>query len=89
MGARKNVLGPNLSVSYQRPLKVVRGWKLYLYDRPGAAYLDVYNTFRSWDTVIPRVARRGSAALGLPEHQYALSSRQRDPVAEAASGASA
>jgi 4-aminobutyrate aminotransferase-like enzyme/Ser/Thr protein kinase RdoA (MazF antagonist) len=40
---RRAVLGRNLSVSYQRPLKIVRGWMQYLYDETGRAYLDVYN----------------------------------------------
>jgi len=40
---RRALLGRNLSVSYQRPLKIVRGWRQYLYDDTGRAYLDVYN----------------------------------------------
>jgi 4-aminobutyrate aminotransferase-like enzyme/Ser/Thr protein kinase RdoA (MazF antagonist)/murein DD-endopeptidase MepM/ murein hydrolase activator NlpD len=43
LSARKNVLCPSLSVSYARPLKIVRGWQQYLYDDTGRAYLDVYN----------------------------------------------
>jgi 4-aminobutyrate aminotransferase-like enzyme len=40
---RKNLLGGNLCVSYSHPLKIVRGWRQYLYDDSGRAYLDVYN----------------------------------------------
>jgi 4-aminobutyrate aminotransferase-like enzyme/Ser/Thr protein kinase RdoA (MazF antagonist)/murein DD-endopeptidase MepM/ murein hydrolase activator NlpD len=40
---RQNLLGGNLSISYDRPLKIVRGWRQYLYDESGRAYLDVYN----------------------------------------------
>ncbi len=43
LAARKALLGPSLSISYQRPLKIVRGWMQYLYDESGRAYLDVYN----------------------------------------------
>ncbi len=43
LAARRALLGPNLSVSYQRPLKIVRGWMQYLYDETGRAFLDVYN----------------------------------------------
>src|SRR6266849_2723528 len=43
LGERKSLLGKNLSVSYRRPLKIVRGWRQYLYDDTGRAYLDVYN----------------------------------------------
>jgi 4-aminobutyrate aminotransferase-like enzyme/Ser/Thr protein kinase RdoA (MazF antagonist) len=63
--ARKNVLGPNLSVSYQRPLKVVRGWRQYLYDETGRAYLDVYNNVPLVGHSHPRVARAAQEQLGL------------------------
>jgi 4-aminobutyrate aminotransferase-like enzyme/Ser/Thr protein kinase RdoA (MazF antagonist) len=43
LAARRERLGRNLSVSYRRPLKIVRGWMQYLYDETGRAYLDVYN----------------------------------------------
>ena len=36
-------LGGSLSLSYRHPLKIVRGWRQYLYDDTGRAYLDVYN----------------------------------------------
>jgi 4-aminobutyrate aminotransferase-like enzyme/Ser/Thr protein kinase RdoA (MazF antagonist) len=41
--ARRAHLGGNLSISYDEPLKIVRGWKQFLYDDTGRAYLDVYN----------------------------------------------
>ncbi len=40
---RRRNLGRNLSVSYQRPLKIVRGFGQYLYDDTGRAYLDCVN----------------------------------------------
>ncbi|MGB1287227.1 MAG: aminotransferase class III-fold pyridoxal phosphate-dependent enzyme, partial [Aggregatilineales bacterium] len=40
---RQNRLGGNLSLSYNQPLKIVRGWMQYLYDDTGHAYLDMYN----------------------------------------------
>jgi 4-aminobutyrate aminotransferase-like enzyme len=43
LSARHNLLGRNLSISYARPLKIVRGWRQYLYDETGRAFLDVYN----------------------------------------------
>src|SRR5260370_20209844 len=43
LAARRALLGKNLSISYQRPLKIVRGWMQYLYDDTGRAYLDVFN----------------------------------------------
>jgi 4-aminobutyrate aminotransferase-like enzyme/Ser/Thr protein kinase RdoA (MazF antagonist) len=41
--ARRELLGKNLSISYEKPLKIVRGWMQHLYDETGRAYLDFYN----------------------------------------------
>jgi 4-aminobutyrate aminotransferase-like enzyme/Ser/Thr protein kinase RdoA (MazF antagonist) len=43
LAARKRLLGPNISLSYEKPLNIVRGSMQYLYDQTGRAYLDVYN----------------------------------------------
>ncbi|MBK8027590.1 MAG: aminotransferase class III-fold pyridoxal phosphate-dependent enzyme [Chloroflexi bacterium] len=43
LAGRRARLGRNLSISYREPLKIVRGWRQYLYDETGRAYLDVYN----------------------------------------------
>ena len=40
---RRHFLGNNLSVAYRNPLKIVRGWKQYLFDETGRRYLDAYN----------------------------------------------
>ena len=40
---RHKHFGTNLSISYQEPLKMVRGWRQYLYDENGRPYLDVVN----------------------------------------------
>ena len=40
---RHRHFGTNLSISYQEPLKMVRGWRQYLYDENGRPYLDVVN----------------------------------------------
>lgn len=65
LAARETLLGRNLSVSYQRPLKMVRGWKQYLYDETGRAYLDVYNNVPLVGHSHPRVARAAQEQLGL------------------------
>ena len=62
---RERVLGGNLSVSYRRPLKIVRGWKQYLYDDTGRAYLDVYNNVPLVGHSHPRVARAVAEQVGL------------------------
>jgi 4-aminobutyrate aminotransferase-like enzyme/Ser/Thr protein kinase RdoA (MazF antagonist) len=54
---RRSLLGKNLSVSYNRPLKIVRGWRQYLYDNTGRAFLDVYNNVPLVGHSHPRVVR--------------------------------
>ncbi|HET6620395.1 MAG TPA: aminotransferase class III-fold pyridoxal phosphate-dependent enzyme, partial [Dongiaceae bacterium] len=43
LAARKSRLIRNLSISYRRPLKIVRGEGVWLIDETGRAYLDCYN----------------------------------------------
>jgi 4-aminobutyrate aminotransferase-like enzyme/Ser/Thr protein kinase RdoA (MazF antagonist) len=62
---RERVMGRNLSISYRRPLKIVRGWKQYLYDDTGRAYLDVYNNVPLVGHSHPRVARAVADQVGL------------------------
>jgi 4-aminobutyrate aminotransferase-like enzyme len=57
LSARRELLGKNLSVSYQQPLKIVRGWMQYLYDDTGRAFLDVYNNVPLVGHSHPRVVR--------------------------------
>jgi len=52
---RRAVVGPNLSVSYRRPLEVTRGWMQYLYDETGRAYADFYNNVPHVGHCHPRV----------------------------------
>jgi 4-aminobutyrate aminotransferase-like enzyme/Ser/Thr protein kinase RdoA (MazF antagonist) len=40
---RANVLGPSLSISYRKKLKIVRGRGAYLFDHTGRAYVDGVN----------------------------------------------
>ena len=65
LAARKTLLGPNLRVSYRRPLKIVRGWKQHLYDETGRAYLDVYNNVPLVGHSHPRVAHAAQEQLAL------------------------
>lgn len=53
--ARGNVLGPSLSLSYRRPLHIVRGAGAYLYDAEGRAYLDCVNNVCHVGHCHPRV----------------------------------
>lgn len=63
--ARREILGKNLSVSYRKPLKIVRGWMQYLHDETGRAYLDVYNNVPLVGHSHPRVVRAAQEQLAL------------------------
>lgn len=43
LAARQRLLGPSLSLSYDEPLHIERGWMQYLVDTRGRAYLDCVN----------------------------------------------
>jgi len=43
IGRRKRLLGPDLSLSYRKPLHLIRGEGVWLYDADGNTYLDAYN----------------------------------------------
>jgi 4-aminobutyrate aminotransferase-like enzyme/Ser/Thr protein kinase RdoA (MazF antagonist) len=62
---RRSLLSQSLSISYRRPLKIVRGWMQYLYDETGRAYLDVYNNVPLIGHSHPRVVQAISAQLAL------------------------
>jgi 4-aminobutyrate aminotransferase-like enzyme/Ser/Thr protein kinase RdoA (MazF antagonist) len=65
LAARRSLLGKSLSISYRRPLKIVRGWRQYLYDDTGRAYLDVYNNVPLVGHSHPRVVRAAQEQLAL------------------------
>jgi len=65
LAGRRSHVGRSLSVSYRRPLRVVRGWRQYLYDDTGRAYLDAYNNVPLVGHGHPRVVRAVQAQLAL------------------------
>jgi 4-aminobutyrate aminotransferase-like enzyme/Ser/Thr protein kinase RdoA (MazF antagonist) len=62
---RGEYLGRNLSLSYQRPLKIVRGAGQYLYDEAGEAYLDCVNNVCHVGHCHPRVVAAGQAQMAI------------------------
>ena len=65
LAGREAFLGKNLSISYRRPLKIVRGRMQYLYDDTGRAYLDTYNNVPLVGHSHPRVVRAAQEQLGV------------------------
>ncbi len=63
--ARRTRLGPSLSVSYRRPLTIVRGWKQHLYDDLGLAYLDGVNNVPHVGHSHPRVVAAARAQMAV------------------------
>lgn len=60
---RKQVLGQNLSIGYHEPVKVLRGWKQYLYDESGRCYLDGYNNVPHVGHAHPRVVEAATRQM--------------------------
>jgi 4-aminobutyrate aminotransferase-like enzyme/Ser/Thr protein kinase RdoA (MazF antagonist) len=65
LAVRRAHLGGNLSVSYRDPLKIVRGWRQYLYDETGRAFLDCYNN-------VPLVGHSHPRVVEAVQRQIAL-----------------
>ena len=57
--ARRRLLGRNLSIAYDNPLKIVRGSMQYLYDDTGRQYLDAYNNVAHVGHCHPKVVEAG------------------------------
>jgi 4-aminobutyrate aminotransferase-like enzyme/Ser/Thr protein kinase RdoA (MazF antagonist) len=53
--SRRARLGCNLSIAYREPVKIVRGWKQWLFDEQGRRYLDAYNNVAHVGHCHPRV----------------------------------
>jgi len=56
---RRRLLGRNLSIAYDAPVKIVRGSMQYLYDEAGRQYLDGYNNVAHVGHCHPRVVEAG------------------------------
>lgn len=65
LARRRSAIGPNLSLSYQRPLQIVRGWGQVLYDAEGQRYLDCVNNVAHVGHNHPRVVAAGRAQMGV------------------------
>jgi 4-aminobutyrate aminotransferase-like enzyme/Ser/Thr protein kinase RdoA (MazF antagonist) len=65
LAERHRRLGGNVSLSYRRPLKMVRGWQQYLYDEDGRAYLDAYNNVPVCGHSHPRIVQAVQRQIAL------------------------
>ncbi|MBW1697181.1 MAG: aminotransferase class III-fold pyridoxal phosphate-dependent enzyme [Deltaproteobacteria bacterium] len=60
---RRKHLGKNLSISYRKPLNIVRGIGQYLYDENGQAYLDGINNVCHVGHCHPHVVKAGQRQM--------------------------
>jgi 4-aminobutyrate aminotransferase-like enzyme/Ser/Thr protein kinase RdoA (MazF antagonist) len=63
LAARRRTIGPSLSISYDQPLHIIRGWKQRLYDSSGRAYLDCVNNVAHVGHCHPAVTAAASAQM--------------------------
>ena len=57
LAERARRVGRNLSIAYEEPVRLARGWCQYLYDDEGRRYLDAYNNVPHVGHAHPRVVR--------------------------------
>jgi 4-aminobutyrate aminotransferase-like enzyme/Ser/Thr protein kinase RdoA (MazF antagonist) len=62
---RRASLGYNLSLSYRKPLHVVRGYRQWLYDAWGQRYLDAVNNVPHVGHCHPKVVRAGQRQMAV------------------------
>jgi 4-aminobutyrate aminotransferase-like enzyme len=65
LAARNEHVGRALSVSYRKPLTIVRGSMQYLYDEDGRAYLDAVNNVAHVGHSHPRVVRAAGEQMAV------------------------
>lgn len=62
---RQQHIGKNLSVSYQKPLKIIGGAMQYLYDDAGKTYLDAVNNVPHVGHCHPRVVKAAQRQMAI------------------------
>ena len=65
LAARRTRLGTNLTVSYEKPLAIVRGWRQYLYDQLGREFLDAVNNVAHVGHGHPAVVRAAQQQMAV------------------------
>jgi 4-aminobutyrate aminotransferase-like enzyme/Ser/Thr protein kinase RdoA (MazF antagonist) len=65
LAARRRLFGHNLSIAYRDPLRIVRGWRQYLFDDVGRRYIDAYNNVPHVGHAHPRVVAAGARQMSI------------------------
>ena len=62
---RSRLLGRKLSIAYEKPLHIVRGYRQYLYDDEGRRFIDAYNNVAHVGHCHPQVVAAGLRQMEL------------------------
>jgi len=65
LAARRRFVANSLSIAYRDPLRIVRGWRQFLFDDAGRRLLDAYNNVPHVGHAHPRVVRAGAEQMAL------------------------
>ncbi|MFN0180487.1 MAG: aminotransferase class III-fold pyridoxal phosphate-dependent enzyme [Gemmatimonadales bacterium] len=65
LARRRHLVGGNLSISYRRPLHIVRGWMQHLYDAEGRQFLDAVNNVPHVGHSHPHVVEAGRRQMAV------------------------
>jgi 4-aminobutyrate aminotransferase-like enzyme len=65
LARRRALVAPSVRIAYRRPLRIVRGWRQYLYDDDGRRYLDAYNNVPHVGHCHPRVVEAASRQMAV------------------------
>jgi 4-aminobutyrate aminotransferase-like enzyme/Ser/Thr protein kinase RdoA (MazF antagonist) len=65
LAQRRRLIGPSVRLGYREPVKIVRGWRQYLYDETGRQYLDAYNNVPHVGHCHPRVVQAGQEQMAV------------------------
>ena len=65
LAIRRQRIGRNLSIGYRNPVKIVRGWRQYLFDETGRQYLDAYNNVPHVGHCNPRIIKAAEQQMSV------------------------
>ena len=65
LAIRRQRIGRNLSIGYRNPVKIVRGWRQYLFDETGRQYLDAYNNVPHVGHCHPRIIQAAQRQMSV------------------------
>ncbi len=62
---RGALVGPSVRIAYRNPVRIVRGWRQYLYNDDGRRFLDAYNNVPHVGHAHPRVVQAAARQMSV------------------------